>query len=392
MITIILLAVLFVGELVFAAWNVKMQIRHDREKMIWRLGLAATLEILLLCGVLEGEARYGMLIVLLLLQGVLLFFRWRAENRRMKGWHNGQSAETGETELPEKSLTIPRRLLRVSGTMLLFLIALFPAILAPQFKPLPVTGEHKVSSTIYTWADENRLETYSDTGENRTVTLEIWYPEDEGIYPLIVFSHGAGGVLESNASTCMNLASNGYVVAAIAHPYQAAFVKDVNGKITTVDPEFMSEVMTDNGSDDPAHEVKVYVIQKEWLAVRTGDINFVLDTILSRTEEQDEAPFDRIDPEKIGLFGHSLGGAAVVAVGRQREDISAVIDLEGTMLGEYQGYADGRHTYYETSYPLPLLDVNSRQVYELTKSDTKEQYVNFYVGDHAIQLCTDRGR
>lgn len=44
------MAVLFVGELVFAAWNVKMQIRHDREKMIWRLGLAATLEILLLCG------------------------------------------------------------------------------------------------------------------------------------------------------------------------------------------------------------------------------------------------------------------------------------------------------------------------------------------------------
>lgn len=301
----------------------------------------------------------------------------------MKGWHNGQSAETDEKELPEKSLTIPRRLLRVSGTMLLFLIALFPAILAPQFKPLPVTGEHKVSSTIYTWVDENRLETYSDTGENRTVTLEIWYPEDEGIYPLIVFSHGAGGVLESNASTCMNLASNGYVVAAIAHPYQAAFVKDVNGKITTVDPEFMSGVMTDNGSDDPVHEVKVYEIQKEWLAVRTGDINFVLDTILSRTEEQDEAPFDRIDPEKIGLFGHSLGGAAVVAVGRQREDISAVIDLEGTMLGEYQGYVDGRHTYYETSYPLPLLDVNSRQVYELTKSDTKEQYVNFYVGDHA---------
>ena len=318
MITIILLAVLFVGELVFAAWNVKMQIRHDREKMIWRLGLAATLEILLLCGVLEGEARYGMLIILLLLQGVLLFFRWRAENRRMKGWHNGQSAETGETdekELPEKSLTIPRRLLRVSGTMLLFLIALFPTILAPQFKPLPVTGEHKVSSTIYTWVDENRLETYSDTGENRTVTLEIWYPEDEGIYPLIVFSHGAGGVLESNASTCMNLASNGYVVAAIAHPYQAAFVKDVNGKITTVDPEFMSGVMTDNGSDNPAHEVKVYEIQKEWLAVRTGDINFVLDTILSRTEEQDEAPFDRIDPEKIGLFGHSLGGAAGVVVG-----------------------------------------------------------------------------
>ena len=37
MLTIILLAVLFVGELVFAAWNIKTQDRHDREKMIWRL-------------------------------------------------------------------------------------------------------------------------------------------------------------------------------------------------------------------------------------------------------------------------------------------------------------------------------------------------------------------
>ena len=90
MITIILLAVLFVGELVFTAWNVKAQDRHNREKMIWRLGLAAALEILLLCGVLEGVARYGMLIVLLLLQGVLLFFRWRAGNRRMKRRRNGQ--------------------------------------------------------------------------------------------------------------------------------------------------------------------------------------------------------------------------------------------------------------------------------------------------------------
>ena len=245
MITIILLAVLLVGELAFAAWNVKAQHRHDREKMTWRLGLAATLEILLLCGVLEGVTRYGMLIMLLLLQGVLLFFRWRAGSRRKKKQHNGKSDETGNTDgtgdtdekqLPDRSLTVPYQILHVLGTMLLFLLVLFPAILAPQFKPLPVTGEHKVSRTIYTWVDENRPETYSDTGENRAVTLEIWYPQEQGTYPLIVFSHGAGGVLESNASTCMNLASNGYVVAAVAHPYQAAFVKDVNGKITTVDP------------------------------------------------------------------------------------------------------------------------------------------------------------
>lgn len=34
-----------------------------------------------------------------------------------------------------------------------------------------------------------------------------------------------------------------------------------------------------------------------------------------------------------GLMGHSLGGATAVSVGR-REDVTAVVDLDGTMLGE----------------------------------------------------------
>lgn len=95
-------------------------------------------------------------------------------------------------------------------------------ILFPDFEPLPVTGEHIVETAEETWVDKDRLETYTDTGENRSVTIKIWYPKEEGSYPLVVFSHGAGGVLESNASTCENLASHGYVAVAITHPYQAA--------------------------------------------------------------------------------------------------------------------------------------------------------------------------
>jgi acetyl esterase/lipase len=33
------------------------------------------------------------------------------------------------------------------------------------------------------------------------------------------------------------------------------------------------------------------------------------------------------DPSRIGLMGHSMGGAASVELGRQRRDISAVIDI-----------------------------------------------------------------
>ena len=273
------------------------------------------------------------------------------------------------------------KLLVVIGVMVL-IVGIVKRVMFPKSEPLPVTGNHTVLSEMYTWVDENRIETYENTGANREVTVKIWYPEEEGNYPLVVFSHGAGGILESNASTCQELASNGYVAVAIAHPYQAAFVKNVDGKVTIVNSEFMKQVMTDNGSDDPEHDKEYFELTKEWMKVRIGDENFVLDTILGKVQSGEGAPFDRVDRSKIGLFGHSLGGATSVAVGRERGDITAVIDIEGTMLEERTGYENGVYTYREEPYPIPILDINSRAVYE--KASTQEQqYVNFYVGEHA---------
>lgn len=276
-------------------------------------------------------------------------------------------------------------------------------VLFPAFEPLPVTGEHIVETVEETWVDQDRLETYTDTGENRSVTVKIWYPEEEGRYPLVVFSHGAGGVLESNASTCENLASHGYVAVAIAHPYQAAFVKDTSGKVTLADGKFMKYIMTGEIADtkqpgdvgessceisDDEKASQLYEYQKEWMTVRTGDTNFVLDTLLVKAGQAEEAPYSRIDTGKIGVFGHSLGGATAVATGRERTDISAVIDIEGTMLGEYTGYENGSHTFNEDPYPVPLLDINSRAVYEEAEGMEAEgeEYVNFYVGQRAVDF------
>ena len=69
-------------------------------------------------------------------------------------------------------------------------------------------------------------------------------------------------------------------------------------------------------------------------------MNFVLDTLLAKVSQSGKAPYDRIDTGKIGVFGHSLGGATAVAAGRERSDISAVIDIEGTMLAEYTGLSE----------------------------------------------------
>ncbi len=367
MITQILLGILLVVELFFLVWNLKERVRHEKIRLFVRLGLAGILLLGLLTGFLQGFDRYGMLLLILLLQaGVAFLFLSKREARPLK---------------------VGKALGRFFGNLYLYMMALFSAILFPQYTEPEVTGPYQVLEEQYTWTDESRTETFSDTGEKRSVTVKIWYPEEEGTYPLVIFSHGAFGVLESNYSTCKNLASNGYIAVSIAHPYHSMYVEDTNGKTTIIDFGFLQEVLSDNGADTPEHNEDVYHLTQNWMAVRTGDMNFVIDTLLAKQQSETDGPFCKIDSEKIGLFGHSLGGATAVALGRQRTDIDAVIDLEGTMLCEYTDCQNGIYTYNPSPYPVPLLDVNSRDIYEQASADTlSQEYVNFYVGRNAVDF------
>jgi len=258
----------------------------------------------------------------------------------------------------------------------------------PPYEEPTGSGNYEVEMQVFTWEDESRVETFTDTGENRALTVKIWYPSEKGKYPLVVFSHGAFGVIESNYSTYMELASNGYVVASIGHPYHAMFVEDVDGNTTFVDMNFMQRVYGDNGADTAEAERKVYEFSLEWMALRAADMNFVVDTILEKAATDAEGLFSLIDTEKIGLLGHSMGGATAVELGRERNDIDAVIDLEGTMTGEYVGFENGYEIYNEAPYPIPLLDVNSKavrnQIDELETEHPEWEYVNDYLGRNAV--------
>lgn len=286
-----------------------------------------------------------------------------------------------------------RRIAIVVGIVAIVALAavLLKSKLFPAYEGLPVSGDLAIETMTFTWEDESRIETYSDSGENRALTVGFWYPEEEGKYPLVVFSHGAFGVIESNFSTYTELASNGYVVASIGHPYHAMYVEDVNGKTTFVDMEFFKQVNADNGGEySEEAERRQYELSKEWMELRSADMNFVLDTILEKTTVDGigtEKVFSLIDTDKIGLMGHSMGGATAVQLGREREDITAVIDLEGTMLGEYVGFENGYEIYNKEPYPIPVLDVNSQAVREDIETLETEhpdwEYVNDYLGRNA---------
>ena len=286
--------------------------------------------------------------------------------------------------------------------ILVLIIVLIPKILFTDYKGLPTSGTYGVKMVSAITIDESRLEAFEADGSNREVPVHFYYPDteeaEENSFPLVLFSHGAFGYYESNASAYMELASNGYVVVSLDHPYHSFFTTDTEGKTITVNPEFLQQVMKVN--EESVSEKEVIELSHTWLDVRVADINLVLDSVKEAKETQalkgeawyvsdDKTEIEilkilsMVDTEKIGLMGHSLGGASSVTIGRMRDDIDAVIDLDGTMLGEELDYENGVYEYYEGNYPVPLLSFNSQAHHELS-DEANLLYVNNVVLENAI--------
>lgn len=285
----------------------------------------------------------------------------------------------------EKNYRPVGNIFKAVGVLLLIAVALLPAIIFPQHKAVATTGEYDVTTILFTLTDDNRIETFTATNENRKVNLEFWYPKNvDGKLPLIVFSHGAYGIKASNTSTFQNLASNGYVVVSIDHPYHSLFTKDEDGNVTLADTFFMQEV--EDVNDGLYDEEEVFNLEQKWLKLRTDDINFVIDTIKQNAnDEASDEVYRLIDTNSIGLIGHSLGGAAAAKLGRDRNDIAAVINLDADLLGEVVGFEDGKPVINKEIYPVPLLSVYSDTMKNLMDGVTDPEVVipQQYISDTA---------
>ena len=358
-----------------------------REKASWRKNRAIirAAEVVLLLGMVLVPTTnlkwrfFGALIVLavrLLIAGIV----WLVMRKKSNG-------------LRKKPVTVISCVLSV----VLIAFSLVPAFIFTNYNGLPTTGEYKVSETSAILVDKNRVDEVSETsailvdknrvdefendGSNREVPAHFYYPKNaDGEYPLVIFSHGAFGYYQSNFSTYAELASNGYIVVALDHPHHSFFTKDTDGKMITVDEKFIYEVTRDD-------DAVMMTDSQAWLKVRVDDENFVLDTIkeaknsgtLSTAWHTSDADtvlsvINRIDTDKIGLTGHSLGGASAVALGRERTDIDAVIDIDGTMMGEITGVMNGEYTYNSESYPVPVLALFTENNYNMIESDESGFY------------------
>jgi hypothetical protein len=91
--------------------------------------------------------------------------------------------------------------------------------------------------------------------------------------------------------------------------------------------------------------------------LRTADIELVINSLESgKLEAQGALLNGHMDLTKIGLFGHSLGGAAAAEVARKRDEVGAAIDIDGTMIGDITGRSsDNKDTITTESFNKPLM-------------------------------------
>jgi predicted dienelactone hydrolase len=247
------------------------------------------------------------------------------------------------------------------------------ASLEPGHLPNP-TGPFAVGRVTVLWKDQSRIEPLSPNHTARALAVDIWYPADfatgdvaeylnvtvleralgadgmrqqfraaydaikTGVQthafvgapfahalkrsPILVFSPGGGMVKEVYTAQFEELASYGYLVAAISHTYDAIVSVFPDGSYTLYDSKRWPQI--------PSLEGEANLNQLEWHA---DDISFVLDA-LAHSDETGSSPepfAGHMDFSRVGAFGHSFGGIAAAHACQKDRRFKACLNQDGAV-------------------------------------------------------------
>ncbi|GAA3305190.1 lipase [Streptomyces cinereospinus] len=151
-------------------------------------------------------------------------------------------------------------------------------------------------------------------------------PPVRGTFPLVVLSPGFTVNRSTLTLLAEELASRGYVVASVDHAYESVGTAFPGGRLLTCAACEQAPVT------GYAHVARG----------RARDVSFLLDRL---TDARDPAwrHAGLIDPARIGMAGHSIGGASAVPAMAGDRRIRAGADLDGGLFGLVpDGGLDGR--------------------------------------------------
>lgn len=137
-------------------------------------------------------------------------------------------------------------------------------------------------------------------------------------FPLLIASPGLGSPRFTLTAFAQQLASYGYIVIAIDHPYCFTLLPD--GRVQTMD-------QLKDYQDDDAGNARL-------AGSRARDASFLLTILEEHKIPSLENIAARIDKNKVGIFGHSMGGAVALEACQADQRFKAAIDLDGIPFGK----------------------------------------------------------
>ena len=245
------------------------------------------------------------------------------------------------------------------------------SVLIPLENVAKPTGEYQVGTQVIHMVDNDRSAWYGQESSNpREIMVRIWYPaqpqegdlkapyvynekligdmvsEGFGIpkylmqnlsningnswseaqpvnekFPVIIFSHGIGGLKTQNTTQMEEMASHGYVVFSCDHAYDAGVSIFPGERI----------ILGKTAIPDDLTKEEKWNMRRAQLDYRAADIQFMLDE-MAQGNFLSVALKNSLDLEHIGVFGHSFGGGASVVVAATDERIDACFGLDAWFL------------------------------------------------------------
>lgn len=190
-------------------------------------------------------------------------------------------------------------------------------------------------------------------------------PVAGGSFPVLIFSHGYGSKATGYYALLTEIASQGYVIINMNHTYESLGVTFPDGRKKYFDYDFQREISAgsmevvepviaafrDGMNFEERHPivrsaVKEYFeggIEDRW----ADDMVYILDLL----EQWNAAGLlkGRLDLDRIGVFGHSVGGGSAGKVAIRDGRVKAAANLDGIQWG----------TMIDTIYHIPFLYVSA---------------------------------
>jgi pimeloyl-ACP methyl ester carboxylesterase len=227
----------------------------------------------------------------------------------------------------------------------------YPAIIdnTAQPKPylIPEASKHfakglNLPAFLFDYLKQIRTHTY----ENMPVA------KNDRPYPILIFNPGYGGSPGFYTTIIEGLVSQGYIVVSIPHVDGGSFYTLPDGRIQ-VSPinnsayheeafgervEFIKRNLTQSKTMIESEFwyqqlLKNSPINQSSVRVWADDISFVIDQLFELNKSSERFA-GYLDLEKIGVFGHSFGGAASAQATINDDRISAGINMDGFQYGD----------------------------------------------------------